>query len=85
MVSSSWIASSRVAVRSVQDPVVPQQGHVPWMQQAEGREVRRVHQRVVAAVAWPQQGGGSSGETPRPVNKPKGAAQALALARQQLA
>ena len=36
-------------------------------------------------VAWPQQGGGSSGDGAHIVNKPKGAAQALALARQQLA
>ena len=43
-----WIARSRVAVRGVQDAVVPQQGHVPGLQQVEGREARRVHQRVVA-------------------------------------
>ena len=36
-------------------------------------------------VAWPQQNGNPSGEAAHPVNKPKGAAQALALARQQLA
>ena len=35
-------------------------------------------------VAWPQQGGGSSGDVAFPMKKPKGAAQALALARQQL-
>ena len=33
-------------------------------------------------VAWLQQGGGSSGDVAYPVNKPKGAALALALARQ---
>ena len=31
-------------------------------------------------AAWPQQGGGSSGDAARPVNMPKGPAQALALA-----
>ena len=36
-------------------------------------------------AAWPQQGGGSSGDVAYPVNKPKGAAQALALTQQQLA
>ena len=36
-------------------------------------------------AAWPQQGRGSSGDAARPVNKPKGPAQALALVRQQLA
>ena len=36
-------------------------------------------------AAWPQQGGASSGDDSHPVNKPKGAAQALAQARQQLA
>ena len=45
---SIWTACSRVAMRSVQDAVVPQQGHVPWVRQAKGRETRRVHQRVVA-------------------------------------
>ena len=48
MACAAWTASSRVAVRSVQDAVVPQQGHVPRLQEAKGREVRRVHQRVVA-------------------------------------
>ena len=42
---------------SVQDPVVPQQGHVLWLRQANVRETGRVHQRVVtdcglAAVGW---------------------------------
>ena len=36
-------------------------------------------------VAWPQQGGGASGDAAYLVNKPKGAAQAFASARQQLA
>ena len=36
-------------------------------------------------VAWPQQAGRSFGDTAYLVDKPKGAAQALALARQQLA
>ena len=57
MESSIWTAFSRVAMRSVQDPVVPQQGHVPGLQQAEGHETGRVHQRVVtdnglATAGW---------------------------------
>ena len=47
MESSIWTACSGVAMRSVQDPVVPQQGHVLWLRQANGRETGRVHQRVV--------------------------------------
>ena len=35
-------------MRDVQDAVVPQQGRVPRLQQAKGREARRVHPRVVA-------------------------------------
>ena len=71
MEGSIWTACSGVALRSVQDPVVPQQGHMPRLQSAKGHETGRVHQRVVtvcglAAAGW------------RP-------AQALAMVRQQLA
>ena len=57
MESSIWTACSRVATRSVQDPVVPQQGHVPRLQQAKGHETGRVRQRVVtdcglATAGW---------------------------------
>ena len=45
--SQGSCAVSRVAVRDVQDAVVPQQGHVPRLQHAEGRETGRVHQREV--------------------------------------
>ena len=38
MASSTWTACPRVATRSVQDPVVPQQEHLPWLQQAKGHE-----------------------------------------------
>ena len=47
--SSIWTACSGVAMRSVQDPVIPQQRHVPWLRQAKGRETGRVHQRVGTA------------------------------------
>ena len=43
MACSVWTATSRVAVSGLQDAVVPQQRHVPRLQQAEGREARRVH------------------------------------------
>ena len=57
MASTIWTACSSVAMRSVQDPVVPPQGHVPWMRQAKGRETGRAHQRVVtdcglATTGW---------------------------------
>ena len=81
MASTLWTACSRVAMRGMQGPVVPQQGHVPWMWQEKGLETRRV--LWSQTVAWPQQGGGSSGDVAYPVNKPKAAAQALALAPQQ--
>ena len=48
MASSIWTACSRMAMRHVQGSFVPQQGHVPWMRQAKGRETRRAHQRLVA-------------------------------------
>ena len=38
MACAVWIASSRVAVRDVQDAVVPLQGHVSRLQQAEEHE-----------------------------------------------
>ena len=79
MACAVWTACSGMGVRNVQDPVL-QQGHVPWMRKAKGRETGRAHQpavtdRGLATTEW-------AGQT---VNKPKGAAQALALARQQLA
>ena len=57
MESSIWTACSGVAMRSVQDPVVPQQGHMPRLQQAKGHETGRIHQRVftncgLAAAGW---------------------------------
>ena len=74
-------------MRSVQDAIFPQQGHMPRLQQAKGHETGRVHQRV--GTAWPQQSGypsgNSFGEATHSGNKPKGPAQALATARQQLA
>ena len=50
MACAVWIASSRVAVRGVQAAVVPQQGHVPRLQQAERIRIleSKVHQEEAA-------------------------------------
>ena len=50
-------ASSRVAVRGVQDAVVPQQGHVPMLRQTHDEYIHEWSQ----TAAWPQQGEGSHG------------------------
>ena len=76
MACAVWITCSR-AVRGMQDAVVSQLGHVPRLQQAEGREARRVQSQT---AAWPQHRRLSSGDAAHLVNYPKGAAQALALA-----
>ena len=71
-----------MAVRGEQGAVVPQQGPVPRLQQAEKHD--EYINEWSQTVDWLQQGGRSSRDVAYPVNKPKGAAEALALARQQL-
>ena len=72
MACAVWTARSSVAVRGMQDAVAPQKGHVPMVQQAEGREARRVHQRVVPDCGLAQQGGGSSGAPAHTAKAEKG-------------
>ena len=85
MEGSIWTVCSRVAMRSVQDPVVPQQGRMSRLQQAKGTRNRTSTSTSGSqTLAWPQQGGSpsenSSGEA-----LALATAQALAMARQQLA
>ena len=60
-------------MRSVQDPVVPQQGHMPLLQQAKGHELEEYINEWSQSVAWPQQSGypseNSSGEATHSGNK----------------
>ena len=64
-------------MRSEQDMVDPQQGHVA----ACGKQRDVKHDEYInewsQSAAWPQQGGGSSGDVAFPVDKPKGAPQLL--------
>ena len=59
--ATSWraqagTASPRVAAFSGRGAFVPQQEHVSWVQLAEGRVARRVHQRRGQRATWPQAG-----------------------------
>ena len=67
--TETWAASSRVAVRGVQDAVVPQQGHVhcnTQMDEAHDEYINEWSQ----TTAWPQQGGGSFGAPARRKGQP---------------
>ena len=91
--STGWYASTRMAMCEMLPAQLPQQEHLPELRK-EMQKDSNVHERGLIAP-WPRQSGGgatpgsaarpASGPPVRPGSKPKGAAQALALARQQLA